>query len=332
MINAHHLRSICGTAVAALGLTVASATATDVYFDDGSLMTNNASVLGTSELFEFGFGTGIWSKDIIAPEDNTMGLLIMVDDANTGGHGISAHVDYPQAFNDSGHGLLMEGNVLRLSCFIASDAGAPVDRQDWQFALLKIEFLNQDLGDSNDTNIRIFDTDRDHAPPLVTSYANSLSTTNWTQFVFEYVYDTNDFNAVELEEVRPVIIDGDFEGRNFNGNIVVDNIRLEVFVDQAAADASPVDPTLPGPLPQPFVYYDIVMYEDIVDGTVVEWDGQLGVHYVFEYSDDGGTLWQDTGVRPLVGTGERMQVADPAGPVSGRTYRISTPPAVPLGP
>jgi hypothetical protein len=331
MTTTQRLLSIGGAALAALSLTVASATATNLYFDDGSKMFTDASGgVGSTELFEFGFGGGIWTKEIIAPSSNTMALLVATGDANTGGHGLSLHVDYP--FTNTAHGAYVEGNVLRLSGWIASDAGAPVNRQDWQFAILKIEFHDADLGSQ-----RIWETDQDHvtAPPvgpLVTSYTNQLSTTEWTQFVFEYEYDTNDFSAATLEEVRGVIIQGDFETKDFNGNVVVDNVRMEIFADQAAADASPVDMTNPGPLPAAFAFYDIFVESELVSATVVEWDSQLGVQYQFEYSDDAGTTWVNTGLGPLTGDGTRMQVTDPAGPTLGRTYRISTPPPVPLGP
>ncbi|HAV61671.1 MAG TPA: hypothetical protein DCY13_04810 [Verrucomicrobiales bacterium] len=315
-----------GIAIASLIGSVSLATATDLFFDDGSNMSLDSSGgMGSTELFQFGFGQGTWGREIIAPSGNTMALLVATDNADTGGHGLSAHVDYP--FTNPSHGPLVAGNVLRLSAWIASDAAAPVNRQDWQFAILKFEFHEQDLGSAV-----IFDTDQDRTPPLVTRYDNQLSTTQWKQFVLEYEYNPSDFSTASLQEVRGVVIQGDFEGRTFNGNVVVDNIRVEIFDDAAAAAASPVNSTNPGPLPVAFVFNDVTIDPNLVPATVVSWDGQTGVRYRFEYSDDGGSTWADTGVRSLTGTGDRMQVTDPAGPVSGRSYRIVTPDPVPRSP
>jgi len=81
-----------------------------------------------------------------------------------------------------------------------------------------------------------------------------------------------------------------------------------------------------------FLLDDVDTGLGLVPGPVVTWDGQLGVHYIFEYSDNGGANWFDTGAGTFVGTGGQMKATDPAGLTPGRTYRISTPPMVPLGP
>lgn len=69
----------------------------------------------------------------------------------------------------------------------------------------------------------------------------------------------------------------------------------------------------------------------LVDGPVVTWTSQIGVHYLIEYSDDGST-WFDTGTGVYVGTGGPITATDPAGLTPGRTYRVVTPPMVPRGP
>ena len=94
----------------------------------------------------------------------------------------------------------------------------------------------------------------------------TLSTTEWRQLVVEYVVDDNpadpgntsfpwtiageQFTVADVEDVRAVFFAGDFTGSsNFTngGSYWSDNLLLEVFADQAAADL--VDPAVSNPAP-----------------------------------------------------------------------------------
>jgi hypothetical protein len=83
---------------------------------------------------------------------------------------------------------------------------------------------------------------------------------------------------------------------------------------------------------EPFVFDDARPRLELVPATAVTWDGQLGVHYLVEYSDDGGSNWQALVSGAVVGTGESAAVAEPAGSVPGRTYRVRVAPSVPRVP
>lgn len=99
------------------------------------------------------------------------------------------------------------------------------------------------------------------APVTVT-----LSTTEWRQLVVEYVVDDtpddpgntffpwdigfDSFTVADVEDIRLAFFAGDFTGStNFagGGSWLMDNMLLEVFEDQAAADA--VDPAISNPAP-----------------------------------------------------------------------------------
>ncbi|MEM1083083.1 MAG: hypothetical protein AAGI48_03105 [Verrucomicrobiota bacterium] len=80
---------------------------------------------------------------------------------------------------------------------------------------------------------------------------------------------------------------------------------------------------------EPFTFEETPITLDLVASSLISWDGQLGVRYRVEFSDNGGGDWAALIANEVVGTGNRMEVADPAGQVSGRTYRVVVAPAVP---
>lgn len=81
----------------------------------------------------------------------------------------------------------------------------------------------------------------------------------------------------------------------------------------------------------PLVLDEVNTSLELAPAPVVSWDSQLGVHYIVQSSDDGGANWSPMG-GTIVGDGTRKQVSDRQGTVSGRTYRVVTPPAVPRDP
>ena len=190
---------------------------------------------------------GSWGCSNLTIEGKQVGRLTTAGGTGNGCHGVAVHLAYPDHFTD--HGVLETGNVLRLSCWLAVDPSDPVNRQDWQFALLKFEFYRDALADPHTSAAsRIFDTDLDTGGKMVTSYVDGLSPSAWRRFTLEYTVDTNQVNVAELREVRPVVVQGDFAGASFTGNVLVADLRVEVFKNQAEADAHPpADPPPAGP-------------------------------------------------------------------------------------
>jgi hypothetical protein len=203
------------------------------------------------------------------------------------------------------------------------DPNSPLNRQDFGFAIIKLEFYNQDLGAANSAAV-LFDSDISTGGVLVESYAGLMSESEWTQVVFEYTYNPAHFNAALLEEMRPVIIQGDFDFKVFDGNSVVDNIIVEIFTNATDAANSPVDPTPPGILPDPFVFFEedtVISAMGRTNTVLIAFDGQPGVQYALEYSEDAGATWEPAGLE-ISGDGTRQTIIDPAGPSDTRDYRI----------
>ena len=61
------------------------------------------------------------------------------------------------------------------------------------------------------------------------------------------------------------------------------------------------------------------------DSVLISFDGQIGVPYQLEYSEDGGSSWQASLAPLMVGNGTRQSTYDPEGPSTTRTYRIIVP-------
>lgn len=224
--------------------TLASEVHVDSAFTDGGLQ------LGATELFVFGpYGApGSWGCTNSVVQGFGVCKLTTEGGTGNGCHGAAVHLGYPDAFKE--HGPLEHGHVLRLSCWLAVDASAPVNRQDWQFAVLKFEFYQEPLANPHDQpESRLFDSDIDTGGDLVTSYAEGLSPKEWKRFSLEYTVDTNQVGLAELQEVRPVVVQGDFAGGEFSGNVLLGDLRVEVFKNRADANADPLDGPPPPGLP-----------------------------------------------------------------------------------
>lgn len=248
----HEARSIMAGWSALWILLAVSLTcpATELYRD--TAVVDGGLKMGATELFQYGpiGANGRWACTNITVSGSQSGLLLAEGGTGNGCHGVSVHLPYPEAFAE--HGPLAPGHVLRLSCWLAVDPSGPVNRQDWQFALLKFEFYSKALADPHaDPDTKLFDSDEDTLGELVTSYAGALSTNEWKRFSLDFVVDTNLVDITQLKEVRPVVVQGDFTGNEFSGNVLIDDLAIDVFESQEAADAHPVDDTPPGPLPAP---------------------------------------------------------------------------------
>jgi hypothetical protein len=124
-----------------------------------------------------------------------------------------------------------------------------VNSQDWQLALLKVEFYSKPLGSHQNPDHLLFDSDQDTNSRLTTGFGGKLSASEWQQFSLELTIDPERVDVARLKEVRPVVFIGDFANGEFTGNVLVDSLRVEVFSDQEAAAAHPLDTTHPGALP-----------------------------------------------------------------------------------
>ena len=241
-------RLVAAAIVGLVLFAVSGSHATEVYKD--SVFANGGLQLGATELFVLGpYGApGSWGCTNAVLDDMSVCKLTTEGGTGNGCHGASVHLAYPDAF--AKHGSFEHGHVLRLSCWLAVDASEPVNRQDWQFAVLKFEFYRDALANPHDqADARLFDSDIDTDGELVTSYADSLSPTAWKRFSLEYAVDTNQVDLAELAEVRPVIVQGDFAGGEFSGNVLIGDLKVEVFKNQTAADAAPLNAPAPGDLP-----------------------------------------------------------------------------------
>lgn len=241
-------KMVLAAVVSTVMVAASGSRAAEVYAD--SVFTNGGPQLGATELFVFGpYGApGSWGCTNLAVESTRMARMTSTEGTGNGCHGVAVHLAHPDDFKE--HGPLEHGHVLRLSCWLAVDASAPINRQDWQFAVLKFEFYREALGDPHaDPEARLFDSDLDTDGDLVTSYAEGLSPTEWRRFSLEYTVDTNQVNLAQLKEVRPVVVQGDFAGGEFTGNVLVADLRVDVFKDRAEADAKPQDAPPPAGLP-----------------------------------------------------------------------------------
>ncbi len=313
------------------------------WFFDAQNQNPDPSEMGFSELFNFAFGAGSWdiatSSETNSGLENFFGVLVAVD-GTQGGNGVSAHADVDGPSGGStgirGHGPLVDGNVVRFSIWIKEDPAAPFNTGTVGFALLKFEIYGVDFG-GNGLPDELMDTEDGNHPNTPASccgdpnifenfFNGGLLTTSWTQFILEMTYKTAYFDASLLEEIRGVAVLGDFSNTPITGNYFVDNLRMEIFDDQAEATANPVDTTSPDLVPPTLPFDAITMEVEEIADVVVEWDAQRGVRYILEYSEDSGTTWFPT-VRetPYLGleTGTRQQAVDPEGPNPSRIYRIS---------
>ncbi|MCA9299404.1 MAG: hypothetical protein KDA28_10070 [Phycisphaerales bacterium] len=212
----------------------------------------NAEGLGFGQTDVFGFG-GWGLDDTLQGNDGNDSVGFFCDNP---GDFSGAGISIPFAPNDpavlaaNGGGTLTDGNIIRFSAWIASNPNDPfVTAGDLQADILKIEFWRVAFSTDRGADL-IFDTEAFGG--LFTEYVSNIVDTEWRQFVFEYEVNSFDVSLFDLAEIRPVFLAADFSGSipQMSGSIVVDRLIVEVFEDQAAADASPVDGTYPGDLPQ----------------------------------------------------------------------------------
>jgi hypothetical protein len=155
-------------------------------------------------------------------------------------------------------GKLENGNVVRLSAWFRNDPLDPVTAEPQIRPVLKFEFHRIALatGGTMPAQQVALDTDVNLGTGTFVG-VGSLSTNNWTLFSHEYAVNDAQFTGGatvgQIEEIRPVIFAGDFDnnGSPSTGTYLVDNVLVEIFANQAAANASPASLTNPRPIPEP---------------------------------------------------------------------------------
>lgn len=204
---------------------------------------------GQNDLFSF---SGWTQDDTRSASGNDFAAMTAASPGAFSGAGNSVPIN-PQDAGTAINGFpaIIAGNVIRLSLWLASDPFDPLAGDDLiQAGFLKMEFWNTALGLDRGTQL-ILDTEVDAG--AFTDVRGALTTSDWTQFVFEYEVTQDILNA-GLAEIRPVLIYGDFTGNPApgpSGTVLLDRIIVEGFQNQSAADASPVDTTNPGAVPEP---------------------------------------------------------------------------------
>jgi hypothetical protein len=231
---------IGGVVILQLGVFATGASAVDIFFNDAP--KNGGVILGSEETFSFGG----WGQDENASANGNE-FMVLSAGGDLSGAGIAAHVD----INHPGFGGdgLQNGNVIRLSMWIARAPDAPLTIGPNFIDVLKVEFYDLALANPNtNPGNKILDTDTSLG--VATPFEPDINTEDWTQFVHTYVVNSGDFPAGDLsvvQEVRGVIFAGDFaNASDQSGAMYVDRIRMEVFDNEAAV--TPIDMTNPGAL------------------------------------------------------------------------------------
>ncbi len=244
-------------------------------------------------------------------------------------------------------GRLENGNVIRASLWVRQDPNDPITAEPQIEPVLKLEFWQLALGTTADFTggvpnpgfgDRIFDTDQnggagswvDMNNDGDASFGNpvgvSAVTDEWRQIVQVYEVDDSNWGILDqgtktvedVEEIRPVIFVGDFEGRDLTGGgtLLADNFLVEVFADASAEAAS--DVTMTNPVPSAVM---VVTGDADGDGDVDAFDlgiwqtqfGQTGDDLTADFDDDGDVDAFDLGLwQTNFGTGLGAAVPEPA--------------------
>jgi hypothetical protein len=176
---------------------------------------------------------------------------------------------------------LNNGNVIRYSMWVREDPNDPIGSVAPQIEpVLKLEFWKEGLSTFADTNPgsqplfgdKVVDTDQHlgegiwidinndgsvaDASAAADGRIRTITSTQWTLIDVEYEVDDlawlgiddDEYSVADIEEVRAVLFWGDFIGSTLQGSLWFDNVLVEVFADQTAADATPVADSNPNPV------------------------------------------------------------------------------------
>jgi hypothetical protein len=238
---------------------------------------------------------------------------------------------------------LENGNVVRYSMWVRSNPNNPVTLAPQIEPVLKFEFWKEALSTNADTSggvpqpgygDKVVDTDQHLGDGIWIDLNNdgfaidgnaaaegrlrTISTTAWTLIETQYtVNDTewlgigNDLYTVsQVEEVRGVMFWGDFAGTDFSadgddgGQLLFDNIKMEVFKDLAAVTPN----SSPNPDAAPSRAGDFDGDGDVDGQDLARWKTAYGLTALGDGDDDNDSdgndflIWQrDLG--PAAGVG-----------------------------
>jgi len=227
------MKSFVLVAAGSVFLASQQAGAAVVYQDND--MVDGGLNAGVTEYFSWGGGT-------VSPglaSDNNQYAIWTQSGSMWEGAGFSAHVPADDVIALQ---PLVDGMVFRTSGWVVNDAGTWVDQT---FEGWKIEFFDNSAAIPGGAYIN--DTDVGFGLGLSSATAGA-STTAWTQT--SATFPINDllvpFASLAGGEVRMVLISIDDNGNAVDASLKVDGLTLEVFPDQATADATPLPSNAPG--------------------------------------------------------------------------------------
>jgi len=230
--------------IAAGGLVLASQqVGAAVVASDNVMADSNGLVLNQTDLFDFG---GAYAFQGTAASDlNTVAVIGQQLENNGSGFSHSIPIADITAVQP-----LVNGMTLRMSSWMVSNPlkpWAPLATDGY-----KIEFWNQALGDFNLNPLgRTNDTEVGFAATgfALVPAAQSLTTTAWQRQTFTVEITDALVDFASLQEIRPVLFEGDFTGvsaGSAGGEMFVDGFTFEVFPDLATANATALPANMPG--------------------------------------------------------------------------------------
>lgn len=207
---------------------------------------------------------------------------------------------------------LNNGNVIRFSLWIREDPSDPITVTPQIEPVIKFEFWKEGLSTFADTNggqaqpfygDKVVDTDQHLgqgiwidldgngtvADPLAAGEGRirTISTDAWTLIDVEYEVDDSSwfgidddvYTVADIEEVRSVMFWGDFlpeTNPSPAGSLWFDNALVEIFPDQAAANANPVASSNPSPVLDEMPSADFDNDGDVDGDDFLSWQRGFG--------------------------------------------------------
>ena len=250
-------KMILSLALVALLATSASAVVVGTVTD---AQDSGGGVDGENDFFAFGG----WHEDgALTASDGNVHYGLGHDDGAPNsnlGAGLSWNVlkaDYETAI---GHALAA-GNVIRLSMWFANNPDDPMLNEDTWTESLKFEFRDNSGAEpqpdgSTDEGGLMFPSNCDLGTGVCSDPGQINGTPgDWNLVAGDYVINNPVAGDATIEVVAPVLFVGDYTGAEAqDGSFYLDNLMVEIFEDQAAADASPASASNPHPggiVPEP---------------------------------------------------------------------------------
>ncbi len=205
---------------------------------------SGGGVLGQNDFFSFGG----WhdTAPLVASDGNIHAGLGHDDGAPERGLGAGISTQLPTAdYVTALGGPLAGGNILRFSFWIANDPNDPMMNEgDWTESI-KFEFnetVNSEIypdGLSVQSG-PLFPSGCDLSTGVCSDPGQINASPGWNLVAGEYELTAAQAGNAALAIIEPVLFVGDYTaGEAKDGSFFLDNLMVEIFADQAAADASP---------------------------------------------------------------------------------------------